>query len=199
MPSSLTLVHAAAFAVGAVVGGSVATALGTKHVPSTPTVQPANQVLFRKSWNMVTQVCMSIALHHFSMSTVFNRTNFRPVGTESVCRRIWSPTTTPCLGEFSLSFRLIAWITTFQHFKTAEHLTLASLGKSSSDGPSENGDRSKSNFVEDETLPAMFRAKLQDYYRSGFDRGHMVPAADAKSSQVCNLSSLPITFPNLVL
>ncbi len=58
----------------------------------------------------------------------------------------------------------------------AEHITPASLARS-------NGDRRHSVFVEDETIPAKFRAKLQDYFRSGYDRGHQVPAADAKWSQ----------------
>ncbi|KAH9857817.1 hypothetical protein C2E23DRAFT_720275 [Lenzites betulinus] len=68
---------------------------------------------------------------------------------------------------------------------TAEHLTLASLGKSVLEPrkPDEAGDRSNSQFSEDQSIPAMFRAKLQDYFRSGYDRGHMVPAADAKISQ----------------
>ncbi|EJD53238.1 hypothetical protein AURDEDRAFT_54261 [Auricularia subglabra TFB-10046 SS5] len=73
---------------------------------------------------------------------------------------------------------------------TAEHLTLASLGKSALapppdelEGSGSKGDRSKSTFKEDESIPAMFRARLSDYFRSGYDRGHMVPAADAKISQ----------------
>ncbi|KAH7107784.1 hypothetical protein BKA62DRAFT_684439 [Auriculariales sp. MPI-PUGE-AT-0066] len=69
---------------------------------------------------------------------------------------------------------------------TAEHLTLASLGKSALIAPvddGEKGDRSKSQFMEDEAVPALFRAHLKDYFRSGYDRGHMVPAADAKFSQ----------------
>jgi len=63
---------------------------------------------------------------------------------------------------------------------TAEHLTRASISHPGSD---DTGDRSKAAFIEDESLPPIFRAKLSDYFRSGYDRGHMVPAADAKSSQ----------------
>jgi DNA/RNA non-specific endonuclease len=57
--------------------------------------------------------------------------------------------------------------------QTAEHLTLASLGKSPNEEPAPGGDREKSTFQEDESLPAVFRAKLLDYFRSGYDRGHM--------------------------
>ena len=58
----------------------------------------------------------------------------------------------------------------------AEHITPASLSAN-------NADRRHSTFVEDESIPAKFRAKLHDYFRSGYDRGHQVPAADAKWSQ----------------
>ncbi|KAJ9667001.1 nuclease [Coniosporium apollinis] len=58
----------------------------------------------------------------------------------------------------------------------AEHITPASLAAS-------NADRRHSVFVEDTSIPEPFRAKLKDYFRSGYDRGHQVPAADAKWSQ----------------
>ena len=58
----------------------------------------------------------------------------------------------------------------------AEHITPASLAAN-------NADRQHSYFVEDESIPAKFRARLSDYFRSGYDRGHQVPAADAKWSQ----------------
>jgi len=45
------------------------------------------------------------------------------------------------------------------------------------------GNRKHSYFTEDSTVPEKFRAKLADYSRSGYDRGHQVPAADAKWSQ----------------
>lgn len=58
----------------------------------------------------------------------------------------------------------------------AEHITPESLS-------AKNGDRRHSYFEEDQAIPPMFRAKLADYQRSGYDRGHQVPAADAKWSQ----------------
>jgi len=36
--------------------------------------------------------------------------------------------------------------------------------------------RSKSRFEEDESIPELWRAKLKDYFKSGYDRGHMVSA-----------------------
>lgn len=58
-----------------------------------------------------------------------------------------------------------------------EHLTRDSIRRA--DGV----DRKKLVFKEDEQIPLKFRARLRDYFRSGYDRGHNVPAADVKFSQ----------------
>nr|GAT55486.1 mitochondrial nuclease [Mycena chlorophos] len=76
------------------------------------------------------------------------------------------------VGAYDRRLRHPAW--------TAEHLTAASLRAPPSEPPA---DRTKSQFNEDESLPISFRARLADYFKSGYDRGHMVPAADAKFSQ----------------
>lgn len=57
-----------------------------------------------------------------------------------------------------------------------EHITPQSLAM-------REGDRKNSSFAEDAAVPASFRATLKDYFRSGYDRGHQVPAADARWSQ----------------
>lgn len=69
--------------------------------------------------------------------------------------------------------------------QTAEHLTPASVARD----PNSPTDRKNSQFKEDYSIPEMFRARLSEYYRSGYDRGHLVPAADVKSSQVSVLKS----------
>ncbi|MBS0615990.1 MAG: DNA/RNA non-specific endonuclease [Verrucomicrobia bacterium] len=45
-------------------------------------------------------------------------------------------------------------------------------------------DRSRCEFVEDPLIPSPFRATPLDYKGSGFDRGHLRPAANAKSSPI---------------
>lgn len=57
-----------------------------------------------------------------------------------------------------------------------EHMTPESLSM-------RNADRKNSYFKEDEAIPDTFRAMLKDYFRSGYDRGHLAAAADAKFSQ----------------
>ena len=67
-----------------------------------------------------------------------------------------------------------------------EHITPASLAIN-------EGNRRHSYFVEDDTVPEKYRAKLADYFRSGYDRGHQVPAADAKWSQLAMDSTFLLT------
>ena len=54
------------------------------------------------------------------------------------------------------------------------------LRKNELSGP---GDRDNSDFAEDESVPELVRVIDDDYLGSGFDRGHMAPAADMKRSQ----------------
>ncbi|EGV65065.1 nuclease [Yamadazyma tenuis] len=58
-----------------------------------------------------------------------------------------------------------------------EHITRDSIKST------QGVDRKKSVFREDEQIPVKFRNRLRDFFRSGYDRGHNAPAADAKFSQ----------------
>ncbi len=60
-------------------------------------------------------------------------------------------------------------------FWTHEHLTEESLVK--------NADRSEMSFQEDPDLYGPHRSCLSDYAKSGFDRGHIVPAGDERFSK----------------
>ncbi|CAM9354612.1 unnamed protein product, partial [Hapterophycus canaliculatus] len=45
------------------------------------------------------------------------------------------------------------------------------------------GDRKKSPFRPDPRLQPIFRSSLSDFYESGYDRGHLAPAGDHKTTQ----------------
>lgn len=53
----------------------------------------------------------------------------------------------------------------------------------SADSIQGNANRSHANFREDDNIPTHLRATLIDYKGHGFDRGHMAPAADHRSSE----------------
>ncbi len=53
----------------------------------------------------------------------------------------------------------------------------------SADSIQGNANRSHANFKEDDNIPAHLRATLVDYKGFRFDRGHMAPAADHRSSE----------------
>lgn len=56
------------------------------------------------------------------------------------------------------------------------------LSREKSQGP-RNGNRHNSSFFEDPQTDMRFSAKLADFKNSGYDRGHMAPAANHKVSQ----------------
>ncbi|PFH46115.1 hypothetical protein AMATHDRAFT_70601 [Amanita thiersii Skay4041] len=174
MPGSV-VVHAAVFTAGALLGGGVAAAIANRrsqlalppppHTPQVPTKQvPVMDVDVRGRIKVAEPSPLPVA------HEVLRYGNPGPI-VDPLVRKAY-------VAAYDRRLRHPAW--------TAEHLTSASLGRSSLSGPmdpSETGDRSRSNFIEDHAVPSMFRARLQDYFRSGYDRGHMVPAADAKFSQ----------------
>lgn len=87
-------------------------------------------------------------------------------------------------GPIADFLRQVAFVSAYDRMHrhphwTAEHITAAHLRAPEG----ERGDRSRSVFKEDDRIPDLFRSKNADYFRSGYDRGHMVPAADAKVSQ----------------
>ncbi|KAH8108448.1 hypothetical protein DFH11DRAFT_1632900 [Phellopilus nigrolimitatus] len=181
MPSA-SIVHAACFAIGAIAGGGAVAAVGlsrSKHqsasaAPSTSagtsvgivpvqTPSPALQVGKNGLPDLAT-------IAGQLPGTVLKYGNPGPVS-DMLVRKAY-------VAAYDRRLRHPAW--------TAEHLTLSSLGRSILDASAssdEKGDRSRSTFAEDAAIPLPFRARLQDYFRSGYDRGHMVPAADAKFSQ----------------
>ncbi|CAG8706476.1 3948_t:CDS:2 [Acaulospora morrowiae] len=85
----------------------------------------------------------------------------------------------PIDQQFSRKAYIVSYDRRLRHPNLAlEHITKESLKRS------EGVDRSKSYFREDlDIKPEIFRANLKDYFKSGYDRGHMVPAADIKTSQ----------------
>jgi len=79
-------------------------------------------------------------------------------------------------------------------FWTSERLTSKSLEV--------NANRSGINFFPDEDLNPLHRSTLQDYRRSGFDRGHLAAAANARFSreairETFKLSNVCPQNPNL--
>ncbi|PVF98206.1 hypothetical protein CPB86DRAFT_806930 [Serendipita vermifera] len=159
MPSS-TIFHAVTFAVGAAVGATTAISIANRRKePPTPVPPPTRAVIDvgpNGTLGLVQQTPLS--------GDVLKYGNPGPIS-DLITRKAYT------LG-YDRRMRHPAW--------TAEHLTLADIKYP--EGPG-GGDRHKSVFKEDESIPLPFRALLKDYFRSGYDRGHMTPARDAMFSQ----------------
>ncbi|CEL55784.1 hypothetical protein RSOLAG1IB_01796 [Rhizoctonia solani AG-1 IB] len=171
MPSS-AIAHIAVFSVGAALGAGIAAGVASRKqakaivAPSSVTSHTPGSTPLQAQGPLVQASKIgghgAMQLAPTVPSDVLRYGNPGPVS-DLITRKAY-------VAGYDRRLRHPAW--------TAEHLTLASLSKSNP-----KGDRSQSEFKEDQSIPVSFRARLQDYFRSGYDRGHMVPAADAKASQ----------------
>lgn len=167
MPSSI-VGHIAVFSVGAALGAGIATGIASRKqaqsLPGTSTVP-----IQAKGPLVETAPAGPRGVVRFSPTLpadVLKYGNPGPIS-DLIVRKAY-------VAGYDRRLRHPAW--------TAQHLTRASLNPpATSETP--KGDRSNSAFKEDQDILLPFRARLQDYFRSGYDRGHMVPAADAKISQ----------------
>ncbi|TFK25030.1 mitochondrial nuclease [Coprinopsis marcescibilis] len=162
----VTIIHAAVFTAGALVGGGIAAAVSSrKQVPAALPPRPASHPIIEVGDRGRPQVATrsEIVPWQAALPPALKNGNPGPIS-DLLVRRAY-------VAAYDRRLRHPAW--------TAEHVTKALLTPDSSG----QVNREKSTFVEDDEVPAQFRAHLKDYFRSGYDRGHMVPAADAKSSQ----------------
>ena len=187
MPGS-AVVHAAVFTAGALLGGGIAAVVSCRkdqqqpvflsrsapHQPATVMEHQSSAVLkyghpgefgiflFCRKKHSV----MARGIYIGPISDLIHRQAY----VAAYDRRLRHPAWV-CVLFFSSLFLFFTIL-----YQTAEHLSLTSLGKSrvtprEEEGPA--GDRANSTFKEDESLPLMFRSKLSDYFKSGYDRGHM--------------------------
>ncbi|KAK0448377.1 uncharacterized protein EV420DRAFT_856610 [Desarmillaria tabescens] len=168
---SSSLLQVAIFTAGAIVGGGLTVAVTSKRTRPTeaivsPAVSPPIVDIGPSGRTSISAVVSAASL----ASPVLKYGNPGPIA-DPIIRKAY-------VAAYDRRLRHPAW--------TAEHLTLASLGKSTlvPSESSESGDRSKSTFIEDESIPVPFRARLQDYFRSGYDRGHMCVALVIHSNLV---------------
>ena len=56
-----------------------------------------------------------------------------------------------------------------------------------------DGDRFNVPFMEDGAIEERFRARLSDYKASGYDKGHLAPAANHKNSQQSVVDTFTLT------
>ncbi|KAF8226241.1 hypothetical protein L208DRAFT_1407364 [Tricholoma matsutake] len=172
--SGSTAVKAAIFAAGALVGGGVTAFVTSRYQPTSNrpllgvSTSPAPTVVFDEA-SKAKSVDVGIAPPSL-LSPILKFGHPGPIA-DPLVRKAY-------VATYDRRLRHPAW--------TAEHLSRETLSRPHSkqfDESSDSGDRSKSTFLEDESIPIPFRSRLKDYFRSGYDRGHMVPAADAKFSQ----------------
>ncbi|KAG5651529.1 hypothetical protein H0H81_008341 [Sphagnurus paluster] len=173
MPGAI-LVRSAIFITGALVGGGVATAIvsrkqtATSHRPTHTVMPTSTKPIVDMDDSGKTRLQEAGLIPSVDLSSVLKYGNPGQLCKHEVVLVPYLLYTGPIADCMMRKAYVAAYDRRLRHPAwTAEHLTQASLkpGKDAN----EAGDRSKSMFVEDDSLPVPFRARLKDYFRSGYD------------------------------
>ncbi|CAF1569966.1 unnamed protein product [Adineta steineri] len=118
-----------------------------------------------------------VALGVLATSTYLNLWDKRIPANEGALLRFSPDLSTQTIRRLDSNFAVSYDRRTRVPLWTIEHLTRETTT------PGNNVDRGNSVFREDNYIHPFFRSTNQDYYGSGFDRGHLIPSADHRHSQ----------------
>lgn len=137
----------------------------------------------RKSWFVACVVASTVSLFQWAQDKKAECDNSAPINLAASAYQLiplHQTKTSFLVSCYDFRRRVPLWV--LQHTRQSSLIAdNANLDEDADEGGtslSSNSLRKKTRFVSEQALEALFRVKPAEYSNSGYDKGHMAPAAD---------------------